>query len=293
MSQKTGIEWTDATWNPSTGCTKVSQGCKNCYALRDWGRLSHNPGTVYFGRDFTDVQVHPDRLGDPFGWGRPRRIFVNSMSDLFHEEIPDDFIAQVLAVAHWCPHHQFQILTKRAGRMAAFFANPETYDRLRQAVDDIGAQYTHRTLWAPDPMLPADNVWLGVSVEDQETAVERIPALLETPARIRFLSCEPLLGSIDLWPWVHQAIDATTLESEIVVTSPIDWVIAGGESGPKARPTQPAWVRAIRDQCARARVPFFFKQWGEWAPGDKAMKRVGKRYAGASLDGREHREWPQ
>lgn len=222
MSDGTKIEWTDATWNPVTGCAKVSQGCKNCYAERDWKRLSAMPQTVYFGRKFTDVATHNDRLGQPLRWKRPRRIFVNSMSDLFHLDVPDDFIERVFAVMAHAKQHTFQVLTKRPDRMR----------HVARYIADINGR-------------PLPNVWLGVSVEDQETADERIPILLDTPAAVRWISAEPLLGPINL----HERLD---------------WVVAGGESGPNARPMHPDWLRSLRDQCNAAGVDFLFKQWGEW-----------------------------
>jgi protein gp37 len=240
VGDKSGIEWTDATWNPVTGCSKVSQGCRNCYALRDWARLSANPSSVYFGRAFTDVQCHPERLGIPLEWKKPRRIFVNSMSDLFHAGVPDLFIAQVFETMTLAPQHTFQVLTKRADRMLGFF-------RGRGA--DVPA-----------------NCHLGVSVEDQLTWEERAPLLLRLDeAPVRFVSFEPLLGPVDCRGAIGQA---RVPDPEDWPLSGIQWAIVGGESGPAARPTHPDWVRSLRDQCALAGVPFFFKQWGEWAPGE-------------------------
>jgi protein gp37 len=217
MAEHTAIEWTDSTWNPVTGCTKVSPGCKHCYAERL---------TERFGRSFTEVQLHPERLSLPMRWRRPRRIFVNSMSDLFHEQVPEPFIQQIFAVmaeAHW---HTFQVLTKRAERLA---------------------EVAPRLAWPR-------NVWQGVSIESG-AYVWRIHHLRRVPAAVRFLSVEPLLGPIRRLP-----LDG------------IDWVIVGGESGPRRRPLDPAWVREIRDQCLAAEVPFFFKQWG--GPTSKAGGRV-------------------
>jgi protein gp37 len=287
----TKIEWATDVWNPVTGCSKVSAGCKNCYAetiaKRFWGE-----------RKFTDVRCHDERLEDPLRWRKPRRVFVNSMSDLFHEDVPDEFICQVLAVALSAERHTFMILTKRARRMAEF------YERWSKAI------------WVNAP-----NIWLGVSVENQEAADERIPLLLQTPAAVRFLSCEPLLGQVDLWNWLGYC-DSCPLTapdcpyfgkcinwSNGKEESPdIDWVICGGESGPNARPMHPDWARSLRDQCKAAEVPFFFKQWGEWSPSfehatkitrvtdgciEFPMTRVGKHAAGRLLDGREWNERPQ
>lgn len=291
MSSQSHIEWTDATWNPVSGCTKVSSGCAHCYAERISKR---------WGRDFSKVELHPDRLELPLHWRKPRMIFVNSMSDLFHENVPPNFIHRVYRVMEKCPQHTFQILTKRPERAVDFYGGTS------------GAG-----LSAP----PLRNVWLGTSIEDQKTADERIMHLLVCPAAIRFLSVEPMLGPIRL-----------LLKWEADGPALLDWVIVGGESGPGARPMHPDWVRSVRDQCKAAGVPFFFKQWGEWMPvtplyegrDDTAedgscdlemvdrtghiyspqdgqpndyrtwlMERVGKKRAGAMLDGREHREWPQ
>lgn len=292
MADKSKIEWTDATWNIVTGCSKVSQGCKNCYAERGWARLSANPKTVYYGRKFTDVKCHPERLDQPIRWKKPRRIFVNSMSDLFHECVPFDFIADVFWVMRCSKNHVFQILTKRPERMLEFY------------------DFAKTSFW------PLPNVWIGVSVEDQETADERIPLLRDTPAAVRWLSMEPLLGQVDLSSILNQCdrvrcglqddpLAAALLNQGIASGNAdairyIDWVVVGGESGPNARPTHPDWVRSIRDECLAANVPFFFKQWGEWAPreialqvygkdydpnNDVEMAKVGKKSAGRLLDG--------
>lgn len=247
MSDKTKIEWTEATWNPVTGCKKVSAGCKHCYAERDWARLAHLPS--YQGRAFTDVVCHPERLDQPLRWKRPRRIFVNSMSDLFHPDVPIEFIRQVFDVMEVCPQHTFQILTKRAERMQFL-------------------------LWSEWDWKPAANIWLGVSVEDQATADERIPLLLQTPAAVRWISAEPLLGAVDLSQFLIHSLD----EAEAVGNYGLDWVVAGGESGSLARPMYPDWVRNLRNQCADANVPFLFKQWGEWAPSTALPQDIRLRY---------------
>ncbi|RMF48611.1 MAG: phage Gp37/Gp68 family protein [Bacteroidetes bacterium] len=211
---RTSIEWTEATWNPLTGCTKISPGCKHCYAERMARRLQAMGVPKY--RNGFRLTLHPTVLTEPLRWRTPRMIFVNSMSDLFHHDVPPEFICAVFDVmrqAHW---HTFQILTKRAERLRA----------LDSLLD-----------WPP-------NVWMGVSVERADY-IARIDDLRATGAAIKFVSCEPLLG-----PLPHLPLDG------------IDWVIVGGESGPGARPMDPAWVRDIRDQCLAADVPFFFKQWG-------------------------------
>ncbi|AMO36703.1 DUF5131 family protein [Thauera humireducens] len=295
MGDNTGIEWTDATWNPVTGCAKVSQGCKHCYAERDWVRLQHLP--AYAGREFTDVRTHADRLDQPLRWRRPRRIFVNSMSDLFHPDVSDEFIEEVFAVMALAKQNVFQVLTKRPDRMREhpIFSHSGTclWVGVRQAAERLfGVD--------PGPMDKAlPNVWLGVSVEDQAAADERIPLLLDTPAAVRWISAEPLLASINL---AEHGLHGGPGQ--------LDWVVVGGESGPKARPMHPAWARSLRDQCAAAGVPFLFKQWGEWAPDaahgiayegvccnwggdyDNAVERVGKKLAGRLLDGVLHDGYP-
>jgi protein gp37 len=275
------IEWTDTTWNPVTGCSKVSQGCKNCYAERMFAR-------PYPGRDFTDVRTHTDRLAPALRMRKPRRIFVNSMSDLFHEAVPRDFIDAVWSTMAEARHHIFQILTKRPERMRAFMI-----DRKNKG-------------WKADWR----NIWLGVSVEDQATADERIPLLLQTPAAVRFISAEPLLGPIDIHHRIGHCV--FTQADPYSTGRGLDLVIAGGESGPHARPSHPDWFRSLRDQCAATGTSFFFKQWGEWAPNclcDTAcahpeikrpepgkmgvMFRCGKKAARRLLDEREHSELPK
>lgn len=224
MATNSAIEWTGSTWNPVTGCAKISPGCKHCYAERMAKRLQAM-GRANYVQGFK-LALHPHALEKPLEWKKPQTIFVNSMSDLFWDEVPESFIQQVFAVmqrAHW---HTFQILTKRSERLA---------------------ELSPRLPW------PA-NVWMGVSVENRDY-VHRIDHLRQSGARLKFLSIEPLLGPIP-----NLKLDN------------IDWVIVGGESGPGARPMDPAWVTDIRDQCLRARVPFFFKQWG--GPRKKKAGRV-------------------
>lgn len=313
MSDKTNIEWTDATWNPVTGCSKVSAGCKHCYAERDWARLSANVATRYYGRAFTDVECHRGVLDTPLRWKRPRRIFVNSMSDLFHEDVPYEFLDEVFDVMARAPQHVFQVLTKRPERMLAYLVGAEA--TIRDMVKYEPAAYTMQ--W------PLSNVWLGVSVEDQATADERIPLLLRTPAAVRWISAEPLLGPIDLnaVALLGTTFSAIVRGGEDSRVKGIDWVVVGGESGPKARPMHPNWVRSVRDQCAAASVPFLFKQWGEWAPladhpefdlhgivktplpdgmgpsnaaatNHVWLAKVGKKSAGRLLDRVEHNGYP-
>jgi protein gp37 len=234
MSLNSAIEWTDATWNPTTGCDQVSPGCDHCYALTLAKRLQAmgnpryqrdgNPRTSGAGFGLT---IHEDKLAEPYHWRKPRRVFVNSMSDLFHASVPTEFIHRVLGVMADVPQHHFQILTKRPRRMLTV----------------VHAWYEK----SERNILP--NVWLGTSVEDQKWADKRIPLLRDAPAAVRFLSCEPLLGPIHL----------RDLGS-------IDWVIVGGESGWEARSMETTWVRGLRDQCQTAGIAFFFKQWGGRTP---------------------------
>ncbi|MBN8283433.1 phage Gp37/Gp68 family protein [Zoogloea sp.] len=271
MADKSKIEWTDATWNPVTGCAKVSQGCKHCYAEREWPRMTKLV-PAYAGRDFTDVRTHGDRLDQPIRWAKRRMIFVNSMSDLFHPAVSDDFIDCVVGVMWAClygrneqPGHVFQVLTKRADRMRAYF-NSDRREAWARAAVNYGGGIDPDSLW--DQIMdfdgPHPRIWLGVSVEDQAAANERIPLLLDTPAAVRWISAEPLLGSVDIF---------STMTGELLHTSGnefdpgwLNWIVVGGESGPKARPMHPAWARSLRDQCATAGVPMLFKQWGEWVP---------------------------
>ncbi|MGH8676877.1 MAG: DUF5131 family protein [Burkholderiales bacterium] len=241
---RTAIEWTDATWNPVTGCTKVSQGCKNCYAERLAPRVFAGQKMVELKiampprpRRFTDVLCHPERLDIPLHWRKPRMIFVNSMSDLFHEDVPDAFIDSVFEVMINAQDlgHIFQILTKRPERMRSFL-NVKQWPR-------CGGMDQH----------PIKNIWLGVSVEDQATADERMPLLLQTPAAVRFVSYEPALGPVDFAPWLLERLGPTRAPS-------LGWVIAGGESGPHARPSHPDWFRSLARQCRDAGVAFFMKQ---------------------------------
>jgi protein gp37 len=330
MSASSNIEWTDATWNPVVGCSVVSPGCTNCYAMRLAGsRLAHtmkyrgltkdsNAGPVWTG----EVRLWEKALTDPLHWREPRKIFVNSEGDLFHESIPDEWIDRVFAVMALCPQHTFQLLTKRAERMRdyismlddRFHGNPDLMGRtLGQAAVDLtddpcAAHAIDDMTW------PLPNVWLGVSCERQQEADERIPLLLQTPAAIRFISAEPLLGPIDLRnlrDGTFNALDGIDFEaigdirdvgdlSKTQRPATLNWVIVGGESGPNARPMRPQWAREFRDKCQAAGVSFFFKQWGEWAPrwpGDRSegqiMERVGKKADGRLLDGSEHNGFPE
>jgi protein gp37 len=372
MGTKTGIEWTDATWNPLRGCSRVSEGCRNCYAESVAYRFS-GPGKPYEGLAVLrngragwtgKVELIEKHLLDPLKWepGRPvydaatgkrvgrdaaqsLRIFVNSMSDLFHESVPDEWLDRIFAVMALCPQHTFQALTKRPERMLAYMTRPQMAGRIHAAEGHLPG----RSAWGnPAPEWPLPNVWLGVSVENQAAADERIPLLLKTPAAVRFISAEPLLGPVNLneiryrdedvdclWNSLaayHEVLNSNSMDrcatAEDGVTK-LDWVICGGESGAHARPMHLHWARGLRDQCKAAGVPFFFKQWGEWAPidspignkddvvrgqrqlvqldgthfnrlfledipaGAQWMERQRKHIAGALLDGVEHKAFPE
>jgi protein gp37 len=298
-----GIAWTDCTWNPIRGCTRVSSGCVNCYAERTAMRFSGKNGP-YEGLVKTanghpqwtgEVRFVEKHLADPLTWRQPRRIFVNSMSDLFHEGVSDEWVGRIFEVMDKCERHTFQVLTKRPGRMLDWFKREWTI---------------HGALAKPLP-----NVWLGVSCENQKTADERIPPLLQTPAAVRWVSFEPLLSAIKLTRQ-HAYCPEHDFASGFC-TGPcqhlrmLNWAVVGGESGPGARPMHPQWARSIRDQCQAVGLPFFFKQWGEWAPiyedapdepgihelfdsnGIPRMLRVGKKAAGHLLDGVEWSEYPK
>jgi len=326
MSDGSKIEWTDATWSPTTGCDRISDGCDHCYALTLAGRLKAM-GQPKYQRDGDPrtsgpgfgVTVHPDTVNLPLRWRKPRRVFVNAMSDLFHAEVPEPWLAEIFAVMAAARRHTFQVLTKRHARMRSLLNRPSFPDQIRERAAGKGMDPAD---WA----WPVPNVWLGVSVEDQKWAGIRIPALIQTPAAIRFLSCEPLLGPVGLFGHPDQGCEeagpgishygysmpvdyGTGTEWDCEHQHGIDWVIAGGESGPGARPVHPEWVRSLRDQCSAAEVPFFFKQWGAWRPlagnecaqagdewpagtHDAMCRRVGKKAAGRELDGRTWDEFP-
>ena len=322
---KTTIEWTEATWNPVRGCSRLSEGCRNCYAERMAARFARSDmgpaewtarkeggdlppfhgfaHTTPFGPRWTGrVELIPDMLDIPLRRRKPTTYFVNSMSDLFHEALPDEVIDRVFAVMALCPQHRFQVLTKRATRMREYLG---TGARHTPIMDAMNAGWNVR---AAALRWPLPNVWLGVSVEDQVTADERIPHLLQTPAAVRFVSAEPLLGEINFrWARWEPFVPGRWV-NHLDGLRRLDWVIVGGESGPEARPMKAAWAQSIRDQCVDAKVPFFFKQWGEWLPGmqDGAQVlggqhvnasdepiRVGKKAAGRLLDGRTWDEMPE
>ena len=304
MGDKSKIEWTEATWNPVVGCAKVSEGCRNCYAMRVAHRLAgmgqeryknltvlRQSGVEWNGT----VRTVPQALEIPLRWKRPRMIFVNSMSDLFHPDIPYEYIDQVFAVMALCRRHTLQVLTKQPEMMLKYM------ERVKALGDEWETSLSMPTKTKVTGIkLPLPNVWLGVSVEDQKTADERIPILLKVPAAVRWLSMEPLLGPVDI-----TSIRRTTagymrpLDGRF---NRIDWVVVGGESGPKARPMHPDWVRSLRDQCAAAGVPFFFKQWGDvreygsalpGSPWIEAGHNIQEKKGGRILDGRTWDEMPE
>jgi protein gp37 len=328
MADNTKIEWTDATWNPITGCSVVSPGCTNCYAMQLAGtRLKHHPSRAGLTQDTKagpvwngTVRLNEQWLDQPLLWRRPRTIFVCAHGDLFHESVPDEWIDRVFAVMALAPQHQFQVLTKRSARMRKYINTNRDPAILQRG-------------W------PLPNVWLGVSAEDQKRADERIPDLLATPAAVRFVSAEPLLGPIDFThiplpsPPEDEGRYGSALDGHEVAgmvgnciawIPPLDWIIVGGESGPGARPMHPDWARSIREQCAKSGVAFHFKQWGNWAPIDETyadhpvslplrasighawtdspelvgpnaqwLACFGKARAGRLLDGVEHNGMPE
>jgi protein gp37 len=351
VADGTGVEWTDATWNPITGCSVHSAGCKRCYAMLLAGtRLSSHPSRIGLTKEVNghhvwtgEVRFNEQWLAQPIRWAKPRRIFVVAHGDLFHEAVPDEWIDRIFAVMALCPQHQFQVLTKRSARMREYMRD-RAGKLARHMIDEYlikgsDGPHTGRAInvaWPvksigdiddPDDVTmrhwPLTNVWLGVSVEDQHAANERIPDLLATPAAVRWLSCEPLIGPVDLtmieFPnerggmecW--DALDLHLIDGAAMQDNSCDatlgWVVAGGESGAEARPMHPDWARSLRDQCAAAGVPFLFKQWGEWAPAstisfgkaagaprydgcEMPMYRLGKKAAGRLLDGVEHNGFP-
>jgi len=312
MGKTTGIEWCDSTWNPIRGCSRVSEGCRNCYAETVAARFS-GIGRPYHGLAYFkilgegtpeerveakwtgEVRLIEKHLRDPLAWKTPARIFVNSMSDLFHPGVRDEWIASIFDVMARAPQHTYIVLTKRPDRMR---------DTLAAANDPAVSASFEQTYGQP---WPPSNWWFGVSVEDQKTAEYRLPILLQCRAAIRFISYEPALGPVDF----AEAVGGQEMFPAV------DWLIVGGESGPRARPMHPQWARAARDLCAATGVKYFFKQWGEWMPvgaaADKdgtlpnhgymwaenpggkpqAMVRLGKHKTGAHLDGVESKEYPR
>lgn len=359
MADNTKIEWADATVNYVNGCSVISAGCTNCYAMRLAGtRLRNHPSRAGLTRDTKagpvwtgEVRANESALLEPLRWKRPRRIFWNAHGDLFHENVPDAWIDRQFAVMALTPQHTHMVLTKRPERMREYveawyqragenwladLGLPGRTDDILRIAPTAGVASYHAL-----DNVPLSNVWLGTSVEDKRAADERIPHLLATPAAIRFLSCEPLLGPVDLtsidlpggwhecWPLGQHWLGRENVDDAGRPLPHIDWVIAGGESGPGARPMHPDWARSLRDQCAAAGVAFHFKQWGEWGPDQgtetfdtakgraqktpaflikrdgtvhcflpqdeqdaPVMLRIGKARAGRLLDGRTHDDFP-
>ena len=323
MADKTKIEWADATLNYVNGCSLHSPGCTNCYAMKQAHRfpvrqgltVQSKGGMVWTG----EVRENPKALEQALRWQKPRAIFWNAHGDLFHESVPDEWIDKQFAIMALTPHHKHMILTKRSDRMRRYMLEmaagkrPISHTACGFLPDrDYGEvfDHIHFTFWPdsihkyrskgrklPEMFKPIPNVWLGVSAENQEWANKRIPDLLATPAAHRFVSCEPLLGPINL----YDAMWAGKDWRENLFAS-IDWIIAGGESGPKARPMHPDWARKLRDQCAENGTSFNFKQNGEWVsvsdvegsgkhyhfPDGTTVRKVGKRAAGRLLDGVTH-----
>lgn len=316
----TKIEWTESTWNPIVGCSVVSPGCTNCYAMKDARRLSANPATPQYrgltrmtkgGAVWTgETRLVARKLAEPLRRRAPTTYFVNSMSDLFHESVPDEAIDRVFAVMALTPRHTFQVLTKRSARMREYFTAPHPAGNVKawqarvcQAIDDLVPERTDASRAAKDRVVvgPLANVWLGVSCEDQARADERrddLRALAEA-GWLTFVSYEPALGPIDWTGWAF-----------------LRWLISGGESGPKARPSHPDWHRQARDFCDFHGIAFFFKQWGEWGPvmshdrlehdvhrmsassvgkwwAEGDLFKLGKKAAGRLLDGRTHDAMPE
>lgn len=313
MGSTTEIAWTDSTWNPMTGCTPASPGCNACYAKathdkRHKAKLAGKKLPPQYLRPFSEVQCFPERLDVPLRWKKPRHVFVCSTGDLFHKDVPFDFIDRVWAVMLLSPRHTYQVLTKRPERMLEYLRGADLYDRVLRVAGCIRDESRgkergdlSRVGISNPARIPARWIWLGVTVEDQQRAVERIPRLLQVPAAVRFLSCEPLLESV----WIHETFfHADRCHAECAYPSAcrgvggggIDWVICGGESGPRARPFDLSWARSLRDQCAEAGVPFFMKQMGRRPretilPTPLSCECSQIRFQ--DLDGRGPEEWPE
>jgi protein gp37 len=330
MSDKSKIEWTDATWNPIRGCSRISEGCRNCYAESVANRFK-GAGLPYEGLITSsgawngEIKIIQDKITEPLRWKKPRRIFVNSMSDLFHEKVDIETINKVFAVMSLAQNHTFQILTKRADRMHEYLTTPYREQQIKSAAWEILGHFPKQSSAGMKATWPLPNIWLGASVEDQITAEKRIPLLLKTPAAIRWISAEPLINAINLSStlggtlWIGGQRGCNGTHNGIgTIDCPkhahhhhdercnrgLDWVVAGGESGKNARRMKPDWIRSLRDQCVYAKVPFFFKQWGEYGlnwykdengekiPGTEWQYLAGKKIAGRELDGRIWDQFP-
>lgn len=290
MAEKTAIEWTDATWNPTRGCTKIAQGCKNCYAetfAERWRGIKGHPYEQGF-----DPRTAPDKLTEPLKWRKPRRIFVDSMSDLFHETFPFDYIAAVFGVMAIAPQHTYQVLTKRPERAAAFFAwmakNSDVVSpqyKLTEVLADVpGVRLDHimATLRGVDPTpWPLPNVWIGTSIANQTDVGNNLPWLYRIPATVHFVSAEPLIEALDLRRHLFVGEEGG-IDFSYTPRQWLDWIIVGGESGPDPRPCNVEWIRSIVGQCKAAGVPVFVKQLG--------ANVVSRNDAG--FDGEEPSHWP-
>jgi protein gp37 len=285
MSESHRIAWADVLWDPVRGCSRKSAACINCYAETATAQNAQAGGwgegfATLKGEDVAwtgKVALVEDRLGMPLGLEKPSRIFVNSMSDLFHEEMTDAAIDRVFAVMALAPQHQFLVLTKRQKKMQTYMADAAVASRIGQAMGALGREGKVAD-W------PLPNVWLGVTAENQKEAERRIPVLLETPAAVRFIAAEPLLGAVLLKPeWLPGGGTAGPV---------LDWVLAGGESGPKARPIELDWVRSLRDQCARAGTPFYWNSWGTAMPADQRAKETNPETERRHVDGALHEALP-
>ncbi len=305
--KKTKIEWADFTWNPVDGCSKVSEGCRNCYAERHARRL-------WGMRFFTEIRCHPEKLGQPEIIKKPSKVFVCSMGDLFHEDVSDTFIGDVFSKMAMAHQHTFLVLTKRPERAYRWFT--QYYNGGFTAEELIRGRVN--TLLHRHPSEPIEgwrwplkNVWMGTTTENQPMADERVPWILRIPAALRFVSVEPMLGAVIFRKIVMPDGDHLGNFFNHGTGTGIDWVICGGESGPSARITHPNWVKDLLGQCQDTRIPFFFKQWGEWLPiegevpaeytehpmrklGDGiTFVRLGKRLSGDIVAGRQWHEYPE
>jgi protein gp37 len=324
------IEWTDRTWNPIIGCSKISPACDHCYAEKMAARLATMPqtadnyGAVVTNREWNGkTALIYSALQKPLHWRKPCRVFVGSMTDLFHPSTPTEWIDKVFAIMALTPHITYQVLTKRPERMREYCVNPQS--RILDEMERISGE----RIWCGG-FWPLPNVWLGVTVENQEYADKRLPILLDTPAAVRFVSVEPMLGAVNLRPYLEMNgficsecgyenlyLNKSEIKTrirklgkpygnEVLPICPdcgadsewqgwpdtLDWVICGGETGPGARPMHPKWARGLRDQCQAAEVPFFFKQWGKCVDGGNGWTIENRGKGGRLLDGREHHVFP-
>ncbi len=286
MSKDTNIKWTESTWNTITGCSKISAGCKNCYALRDWEKLSKTEGSVYFGREFTDIMFHEERLDQNIRWKKPRKIFVNSMSDLFHEDLSYDDIDKVflsMFVADW---HTYQVLTKRPDVMADYLEKrmPILLEKMTHIEDFFTPEQVKlnpeiRNFDSSKVSIPFKHIWLGTSIEDKKSAEFRLPFMekIKPFTEVAWISAEPLIEKFSIKGFEQF----------------IDWFVLGGESGPNARVMNYNSVISFLNECKEANIAFLFKQWGEFAPINGEMIRVGVDVAGDLIDGINYAEYPK